>query len=155
MSSDYTLIIIDMQKPFRASQNESVQANVKKAIFKAIKDGAAIMFVEYKGYVKTMPSLTRILSNAKYHRKYTVTKPWDDGSDQIVDALDKNDFPKKKLRICGVNTAYCVYQTVLGLVHNHSMTKNIEVIRDACWSDSESSHLLGLRDIAKLKVKIK
>lgn len=143
----YSLIIVDMQCFFPAANGQRVQKSCVREIKKAMRDRATILFVEFSNYGSTIPLLTDLTKNAKYKKAYTITKYMDDGSYEIAEFLNKRHLPKMNLRVCGVNTEYCVNHTVKGLSLRLRNT-NIHVVADAC--DSQDSHTYGLKRMQQI-----
>jgi len=141
-----------MQGYFKASKQSSVKKNVLKQIALAMKDNAPIVFVEYEGCGSTLPSLTNLPKNNSYNNIYKIKKTEDDGSDVIRSALRSNKLPRTYVRVCGVNTDCCIYETVNGLSGALPKTK-IEVVENACGSSHD--HNAGIDDMKKMfNVKI-
>lgn len=148
----YTLLIVDMQRAFEASQKPSVIKNCQSLVAQAMKDKAAVIFLEYKDYGKTHSDITSLTK--KYKKAYQVIKYEDDGSNETVKKLKKCKLPERKLRVCGVNTTYCVAATVKGLTSQLPGAK-IEVIGKACNSITPSNHKMGLIGLRKLRPNVK
>ena len=104
----YTLCVIDMQEIFSSSQDAQIQKSCIREIKKAIRDRSVILFVEYAGYNPTIRVLTDIVEQANYKRAYHVIKSRNDGGKEVTDFLAKHHLPKMNMRVCGVNTDYCV-----------------------------------------------
>lgn len=159
----YTLAVIDMQEDFlqRITHNKKstkrVIDNCKAEIAKAIKDKANILFVEYSNYGETIADLTDLAKKAKYKKHFHTVKADDNGAAEISDSIKTHRLTQDKIKICGINTEYCVYATVRGLI-SQMKTAEIEVIADAC--DSPWGHESGVakmenlsEDFPRLKVK--
>jgi hypothetical protein len=151
----YTLCIIDVQPEFSAAYNKRTQQNCIREIKKAMRDKAAILFVEFlpEIYGPTFPMLTNITK--KYKKVYRVSKGQDNGGYEVVQCLIKNHLPRNKVRVCGVNSDFCVRATVEGVVSNRPNTA-IHVVADACHTDSGAiGHKDGIKKMKELKqVKI-
>lgn len=146
----YSLLIVDMQKYFNAACDPLTISNCQEEIKKAIKNRAAIIFLEYAGCGKTAPELLNLIQ--KYDRVYVKTKKDDDGSFEAMSIINNYRLAKSTIRVCGVNTDCCVLSTVVGL---HALLPNakIEVIEKACNSDWQ--HEVGIDKLHRLKnVKI-
>lgn len=134
----YTLAVIDMQKYFLNrfkhfnKPTNGVLEGCKKEITKAIADKAKIVFVEYSSYGDTAEELVQITRDADYPVYYTI-KTDDDGGVEIAETIKTQKLSKRKIRICGINTEYCIKSTVRGLLRAMK-TSVIEVISDACGS---------------------
>jgi nicotinamidase-related amidase len=149
----FSLIVIDMQRAFTASRDRKTIASCKEQIKQAMEKQAAIVFVEFFGYGKTMPALTNLTKH--YSRKQTVIKNKDGGGKEVKQAIVQNKFPKSRIKACGVNTLYCVLSTVRELTQKLSTAK-VEVIGEACNARTPEAHRAGLRKLADLKrVKVK
>jgi len=125
---NYTLILIDLQSYFRASKNKTIRKNVIKEMHQAKRLGNHIMLVEYGGYGSTAKWVSTHLK--KYANTSTVLKFEDDGSDVIINALKK----RTHLRVCGVNTNYCVKATVDSLGERLPNFR-VDVVKEACWDE--------------------
>ncbi len=130
----YTLAIVDMQWYFGASHKASVIAACKREIRRAMKARAAILFIEYANCRSTISSLKKIVRDARYNRAATIIKNDDDGSPEVITAIEHHKFPRT-LRVCGVNTDACVQATVEGLANDLRRAK-IKIIADACNTES-------------------
>lgn len=132
-----------MQLSFHASHNKRTQLACVREIKKAIRDKAAIIFVEYEHHGPSLPVLTNVVKKANYHRVIHLLKNEDDGSQRVINLLRKKHLPILNLRICGVNTRYCVHDTVKGLSFKLP-NSTIKVISDACNCGSKDGHEIGL-----------
>lgn len=150
----YTLCVIDMQYYFGASRNAKVQNGCKKAIRKAMRDDAAILFVEYATCGRTVPTLVALTYG--YKMAHLVIKTDDDGSGDIIKTIQHMKLPANHIKICGVNTDYCVLDTTRGLKESCPKSTKIEVIADACNSNSgcngHEDALYDLKHIVKVSV---
>lgn len=117
-----------------------------REIKKAIRDKAAIIFVEFEGHGTTLPVLTDLVKKARYHRSFHVLKGMDDGSNKIQYCIMKKHLPRLNMRVCGVNTNYCVKSTVKGLSQKFEHS-TIRVIGDACNATTSWGHRDGLEEI--------
>ena len=152
----YSLIVVDMQDYFYASRGKRVRKACIREIKQAMQDQATILYVEYspENYGPTIPQLTNITNKAKYKKVYHVSKYDNDGGQEVVDFLTKKHLPKMNLRVCGVNTNYCVRATVSG-IHHKSPNSNIHVVADACDCSTLDGHKYGLSDMkSNANVKI-
>lgn len=122
-----TLAIVDMQQAFAASMNPKTVIAVGKEIEKAKKRNAGIVLIEYKNVGRTHAVFYEMLDG--YENVARVLKGKNDGSAQFLRAAMKNGFNTRKVRVCGVNTCYCVSETVTGLLDKGA---KVEVIKDAC-----------------------
>lgn len=151
VKSPYTLLVIDMQYEFRAARKKQVLHEARRVIHEALKDRASVVLVEFSGCGRTSPTLTRALDNPYCNVPWHVLKKYEqDGSDQVVGYLKGLKLPRKRIRVVGVNTDQCVLSTVVGLSEKMPRSK-IEVIPEACNSDSRKGHHSGLERMAKLR----
>lgn len=127
-----TLVVVDMQPYFAASQHPDTLAAVEREIRSAIEREAPIVVLEFEDSGKTHESLMRLLR--KYRRLAVRVKTTDDGSAWVTSACRQHGFGMKHFRICGVNTDACVLATVLGLT-DRIPDCTVEVVRDACNSN--------------------
>jgi nicotinamidase-related amidase len=144
----YSLILIDLQPIFSAAAKPSVQRACIREIKKAIKDRAPIVFVEFNGYEPTLPLLTEVVKQANYKKAYHVVKYGNDGGYEISQFLTKKHLPKMNMRVGGVNSNFCVKETVQGL-KNYIPGANIHVVADAC-NCAYGSHKTGLQAMKQL-----
>jgi nicotinamidase-related amidase len=148
----YTLCVIDMQDYFTSSRGKRVRRSCIREINKAMRDKATILFVEYspEHYGTTIPLLTDVVKKAKYYRSYHVAKHSNGGGFEVVEFLKQKHLPRMNLRVCGVNTDYCVKDTVSG-INARLKRSNINIVADACDSRSGTTgHKLGLSYMKKL-----
>jgi|SaaInlV_165m_DNA_1040744.scaffolds.fasta_scaffold133393_1 nicotinamidase-related amidase len=135
-----TLVVVDMQPQFKASNIPNVIVGVTREILDAKRRKSGIIFLEYtptESLGRTHDGFSSLIRG--YRAKARVTKKNDDGSKQVVDALRRRGFASHTLRICGVNTECCVAATVNGLVERLDKTR-IEVVKDACESEWERDY---------------
>jgi hypothetical protein len=142
---NYTLAIIDMQHTFPASRIKRIRNNVAKEIRMAMKESAAIVFVEYLGCTPTYPELVSLTD--KYESVQFVGKLQDDGSDEVFDCLKEFKYPTKHIRVCGVNTDQCVYGTVVGLAQRLP-SSTLEVVSRSC--NGYIDHKGGLKNLSTI-----
>jgi len=128
-----TLIIVDMQPVFRASREPNTIIAVTHEIFMAKQNNHAILIVEYARSGKSHTGFDHLLKG--YPHKSRIKKWDDDGSKEVIRALIRRKFPTNLLRVCGVNTDCCVFETVTGLLCRLGKTK-IEIVKKACNSES-------------------
>lgn len=141
----YILVVVDMQTSFEAARYASVIRNCKREISKAVRDRAPIIFLEYSGREGTNSALLSLTKN--YNNVFIGVKSADDGSLQVSNIISDNNLPKTNFKVCGVNTDYCVYDTVDGLNYRFKNAK-INVIGDACGSNY--NHNLGMQKIKNI-----
>jgi nicotinamidase-related amidase len=130
------LIVVDVQPNFPAA--ETVIAAVQTQVRKAMREGLHIVFLEYEGdwYSPTFSEITDLAE--KYEYKQVVYKTWDDGSEEVADALwgEWGLRAGTPLRVCGVNTGACVADTAQGLAKKGF---DVTVIQKAC-GDGDGYH---------------
>lgn len=124
-----TLVVVDMQPDFEAAFNPDVVIGVAKQIMLAKHKKWPVILLEYAGCSRTHQGFSDLLSG--YPRRARISKSDDDGSYEVVRALERREFPFKNLRVCGVNTDACVWSTVDGLLKRLPKSY-LEVVKDAC-----------------------
>ncbi len=132
----YTLVVVDMQPDFEASNNPATIANVKREIIEAKAKQMPILFLEVpyfspldeRGLRHTHQELTQLVKFYPNTTRYPIEKLRSDGSYQVLWACEQNHYTNSHFRICGVNTNICVYETAVGLSQNGV----VEVIKNAC-----------------------
>lgn len=141
----YTLVIVDMQDGFAAANKNGLIKNCLREIQTAVECGAHIVYLEYSGCGDTFPELKEPVEKYEYHllkKKFD-----DDGSPEVQEAVNEKGFMIGRFRVIGINTDWCVRSTVEGL-RKRFPNSFVEVVIDACWSDS--NHLKGVRLIRKI-----
>lgn len=144
----YTLVVIDCQRQFVAARKKSIVQNCKSLIALAMQDSANIIFLEYVGFGKTNNTLTKLIDS--YTGAHFIRKTECSGSDNIFDVRNAFCLQTQHFKICGVNTDQCVQFTVIGL-SDLFPDSVIEVISDACSSDTKRNHQDGLFVMAGYK----
>jgi nicotinamidase-related amidase len=121
MKRNGTLVIVDMQPEFAAVNNPSLLSAVIRKIRLAKMLNYGIVIVEY-GKADQFQEWTggdthlRIVKELDgYRHKTFVVKHVDDGSPQVMEAIEHYKFNRRHIYVCGVNTCCCVYATVAGL----------------------------------------
>ena len=145
MSNHYTLIVIDVQYYFMAARSKSLQNNIIREIKKAAALSNPIVFVEYAG--ETIWGVRYAVEN--YPHAYEVAKMGVNGGREIH-ALLKHKGLCKTLRVCGVQTEACVFQTVSELFDIADY--DITLVSSACGSVDESTHDDGIQFFNDLEV---
>jgi Isochorismatase family. len=136
----YTLLIIDMQAYFKAARSKRVQEEVSKEMRQAIQDNMPIIFLEYIGCGSSVKKLTKNIEFPnQYYRSYVIGKNDDDGAREVMVLLKSFRLPKNHIKVCGVNTSACVFETVVSLRHKLKSSK-IELLVNACNDESKSGH---------------
>lgn len=173
--SETVLVVVDMQPKYWYGPKDPdalVVANVQAEVEKAMKKGQAIIFLEYNHYGSTDLRISALVKDNKYPRAYFATKYTDDGSLQVKQIFKEKNIQATKIKVCGINTAYCVLDTVKGLSPSFldPIKFEIAVLSHACasyvrggdWGEegygdaSEEDHVHGLREMDKLEmVRIK
>lgn len=127
----YTLVIIDMQKRFfkHYMDDPDVKRVIKRTkayIDKAKRDKAAIIYLEFDGFGKTIHCL-----QTSYKKQITVCKSQRDGSLEIYYATIQMGYPPI-FRLCGIFADQCVEETVQGLKSLY-LHDSITVLKDAVF----------------------
>jgi len=140
----YSLVIIDMQPVFKASQEPGLVQPITREIQLAKKKGYPIVVVEYETKGKGKNTLEYIAKKVREYGSFVI-KNTDDGAWAIIPML-KARTRSKKVRVVGVNTAACVYQTVCSLAEEGY---KVQVIADGCWDSFVPNHNKYLVKMAK------
>ena len=138
-----------MQKYFTTSLHRPTIVGCQREIKKAIKNRNPILFVEFNSYGTTMPALTRLTKD--YSKTRQVIKYRDGGGREVYDTLLHNKFHYKTLRVCGVNTSYCVYSTVSELSQKWGIL-DIQVVKEAINCTSPKDGLKRLKTIDRVEL---
>lgn len=142
----YTVLVIDMQRGFlnRFSNKRNLQtliANCRRVVVKAIADGAEIIDVNYRDPDKGFglpygPTIPEIKNLWKHYQKLfknnvkRVIKHEDNGGFPIMEAQPQH----KTLYACGINLGACVGATVDELIEDFD--QDVLIIEEAvanCW----------------------
>ena len=121
----YVLCIIDMQ-PIGFSNSNLIIENVLHLVKEAIVNKAFIVIAQFKGCGETHINIINEIK--KYPYKKYVWHNKNDKSKPIQEVL-KPIFVRQ-IKVCGVNTEYCVKDTVHGLAKKFHIP--IKVIEKAC-----------------------
>lgn len=132
MEKNGTLVVVDMQPCFYASNNEKVLQNVVCQCLLARKYNWGIVILEYEGRGKAWKTHFQITKSLEGYKKVVVKRKLEsDGSLKVRKACQENQFCMTHFRICGVNTLACVIETVEGLQRLFKRS-TLEVMRNAC-----------------------
>lgn len=123
----YILCIIDMQ-PFGFNNSNLVLPNVLRLVRRAVADQAFIVISHYKKCGATHPHIIQKLN--AYPHQASIWHGKNDKSKPIQMALAAERIFVRQIKVCGVNTEYCVKATVHGLAKKYN--KPIKVIEKAC-----------------------
>ena len=143
------LLIVDMQRSFTAANKKATVKACQELIFDAISLNNSIVFLEYKWNGKTKRELTSLVRN--YSFVNTIQKEDDDGSEEVISFFNKCKFVPKNIIVGGVNTNFCVRQTVLGLAEKND--SKLFLVQDACnheYGDAEHA----IKEMKRAGVKI-
>ena len=121
----YVLCIIDMQ-PVGFNNSNLIIEHVLQLVREAMVKKAFIVIAQFKGCGETHLNIRNEIQTYPY-KKY-VWHHKNDKSKPIQEAL-KHIFVRQ-LKVCGVNTEYCVKDTVHGLAKKFHIP--IKVIEKAC-----------------------
>jgi len=123
----YVLCIIDMQ-PVGFDNSNLIIENVLELVREAIVNKAFIVIAQFKGCGET--HITIVNEIQKYPYKEYVWHNKNDKSKPIQEALNNLNIFVRQMKICGVNTEYCVKYTVHGLAKKFHIP--IKVIENSC-----------------------
>jgi nicotinamidase-related amidase len=123
----YVLSIIDMQ-PVGFSNSTLIIENVLHLVREAIIDKAFIVIAQFKGCGETHINIINEIQ--KYPYKEYVWHNKNDKSKPIQEILNLINIFVRQMKVCGVNTEYCVKDTVHGLAKKFHIP--IKVVEKAC-----------------------
>ena len=123
----YVLCIIDMQ-PVGFNNSNVIIENVLQLVREAIRDNAFIVIAQFQRCGDTHTKLIKAMQHYPY--KEYVWHNKNDKSKPIQDILKNRHIFVRQMKICGVNTEYCVKDTVHGLAKKFHIP--IKVIEKAC-----------------------
>ena len=123
----YVLCIIDMQPLGFVNLNLIIE-NVLQLVREAIVNKAFIIIAQFKCCGETHINIINELQ--KYPYKEYIWHNKNDKSKLIHEVLNRLDIFVRQMKICGVNTEYCVKDTVHGLAKKFHIP--IKVIEKAC-----------------------
>lgn len=141
----YTLIVVDMQDEFETAKNPKTISACQREIKLAIRKNYGIIFLEIGPCGDTISELKDLVKG--YDKAYFATKMANDGSVEAFNIIKRRNL-YHNTRIVGVNTSYCVYDTVKSLMNYPG---KITVVSDACNCNSQQ---YGLNKLKRLKIKI-
>jgi nicotinamidase-related amidase len=121
----YVLCIIDMQPDGFTNSNFIIE-NVLQLVKQAITNKAFIVIAQFKGCGETHLNIVNEIQNYPYKKYIWHNK--NDKSKPIKAALTR--IFVRQMKVCGVNTEYCVKDTVHGLAKKFPIP--ITVIENAC-----------------------
>jgi nicotinamidase-related amidase len=151
----YSLIIVDMQESFFAKDSLEITKNIQREILSAINNQASIVFLEFSNSGATLACLSELPTHHGY-RSYTIEKDKNDGANDVAALALGKDLPIHLFKIAGINTDYCVADTVAGLAALFPES-TIEVIDNCCaslWSNgypNKYDHYDGIQMMRKFK----
>jgi nicotinamidase-related amidase len=123
----YVLCIIDMQ-PHGFCNSNIIIENVLTLVREAIIKNAFIVIAQYKNAGSTHMSIINTLRDYP-HKAYG----WHNRNDKspiIQGILREKKVFTRAIKVCGVNTEYCIWATVNGLAKKYYIP--IKVIESAC-----------------------
>lgn len=123
------LVVVDVQDAFiddmcrfRKSYITRVVHHLRRARYQR----RPIVLIEYAGQGPSSDEVRDALAN--YPRMTKRRKRRDDGSKQVIEALEELGAIQNQVQLCGVNWTACVADTAQGLLRRDF---NIEIIRSA------------------------
>jgi len=124
----YVLCIIDMQ-PKGFNNCNLIILPVVQLVRKAIVDTAFIAIAQFKGCGETHALIVQELQH--YQHTGFIWHNKNDKSLPLQQELNRQRVFVRELRVCGVNTEYCVKDTVHGLAKKYHQIY-IKVMENAC-----------------------
>lgn len=132
MNTERALVVIDMQPHFPATRR--VLKPVISEVQRAMKHEVPILIVElhngHDDFGITHEKITEVVEGYPHVR--LVHKAYNDGSSEVRKALSQQWGlgEETSLEVCGVNTEFCVKETVQGL--QRKGFADITVLANAC-----------------------
>ena len=127
------LVVVDCQSGFNINDRLDLVKNTRKKIREFKKRNDSIIVLEYRGYKRTVGSITRLLKN--YPDGVFLLKDYNDGSDEIEDHLDRYDTSEiTEIQFCGVNLNCCVIDTEIGLGKKYPEI-DMTILYECCGAD--------------------
>ncbi len=133
------LVIVDMQPVFRAAKSPYTIEQVCIEIANARRKGWWIIVVEFscpttlpREERETDASIMAALSG--YHQTGVVPKAAEDGSVELLAALQVIGVLMRRMIVCGVNTGRCVAETMFGVMEK-KMSLSVTAAINACNDD--------------------
>jgi nicotinamidase-related amidase len=124
----YVLCIIDIQ-PRGFGNANFIVGEILKVIQEAIQDKAFIIIAQFYRCGETHEEIRSLLADYAYKEYFWHKK--NDKSKPFQEIINKRGIFIREIKVCGINTEYCVKDTVHGLSRKfHS--KSIKVIEKAC-----------------------
>lgn len=131
-NGNVALVIVDMQPGFEAARSPSTIAAVMNAIAEAKNVGAPIFALElHPGwYQSTIGEIAAEIDN--YDGGHFIEKRYNDGSSVLMREMESDALGLEidHMYVCGVNSCYCVQETVHSLCQRYD--KQVTVIESAC-----------------------
>ena len=126
-----------MQPDFTAASSLKLQKEIPVEINKSQSMGEPILIVEFatdppNSFRPTFGWITSLIRDKSIVKKYH-----DDGSDEIIQFCKQNQISPYEIKLCGVNTEWCVLETAIGLYRKTDA--KITVLSDAVASSIQIS----------------
>jgi hypothetical protein len=115
-------------QPRGFSNSNLILENVLQLVRDAVLDKAFIVIAQFKGCGDTHINIINEIQTYPY--KVYVWHNKNDKSKPIQQALNHLNIFTRQIKVCGVNTEYCVLETVHGLAKKFHIP--IKVIEHAC-----------------------
>lgn len=137
------LVVVDMQSRFSAANDKTTIEAVAAEIRGAIARQEPIVVLELAipsmspSFCRTHQCLLDILESRENPAFWVLKlKSTVDGAREVLTACNTFGFSQEHFRLCGVNTALCVYETAMGLARRRPGAK-VEVLRRAVNCSTE------------------
>jgi nicotinamidase-related amidase len=137
------LLVLDMQKDFKAAHNIYLLKYITDEIKRAQARGDLIILMGYTltgsaRHVSHISCIEKLVNN--YDAKLKLIKMEDSGLNALEEAFNKyNVNTIAHIRLVGVNTDACIAKTALDL-HEHMNVKKIYILKNGCASSNASRH---------------
>jgi len=138
-NNKYTLVVIDMQTSFMTSFNNKNIEVCKREIREATSYCLPILLVEFVGCGRTVDAIYNEV--ASYNKMHLVRKDTNGGGTTVPNYIKNNGLYRQHIRVVGVNTDFCVYETTV-MLSTHLKSAKIEIVEQGC--NSYYNHSVGL-----------
>ncbi len=160
MKKANVLVVVDLQDGFYPSYNEELMPVWDKTVNSTVgliqkcrRKGWTIVVAEFDGYGKTVPDVIEACGG----EHLLATKTANDGSYEIRSVLQGEGIRPSTIRVCGVNTPYCVKATAMGLIDLYPKARTAVVakaVADVSRTGKANNQRWGLEEIRGYNVKV-
>ena len=126
-----TLVIIDMQPGFRASEHKHTQRAIIESVFEARLAKTPIIIVEYNTKYRGHTLDCILEAIGEYEQVHFVSKEQTDGGDEVEEVLKEQGLKGSQILVCGIELACCVEATITTLVRK--FREKVTLLKRACY----------------------